>query len=83
MQISAPDQNYIQLYTMYTKTYRQTGFLRYMAKNILLIKLSRPHEIGLRAYYTNINSRPTTFAGKWQALSKRLASAKQPLRNRV
>eukprot|EP00972_Heterocapsa_arctica_P110154 16220398-Heterocapsa_arctica.AAC.1 len=33
---------------MYTKTYRQTGLLRYMTKNILLIKLSRPHKIGSR-----------------------------------
>eukprot|EP00972_Heterocapsa_arctica_P078535 11582097-Heterocapsa_arctica.AAC.1 len=33
---------------MYTKTYRHTGLLRYITKNILLIKLSRPHEIGCR-----------------------------------
>eukprot|EP00972_Heterocapsa_arctica_P079904 11774269-Heterocapsa_arctica.AAC.1 len=38
---------------MYTKTYRLAGFLRYMTKNILPIKRSRPHEMGFRAYYIN------------------------------
>eukprot|EP00972_Heterocapsa_arctica_P100854 14867035-Heterocapsa_arctica.AAC.1 len=32
-QTSALDQQTIQLYTMYTKTYRHTGSLRYITKN--------------------------------------------------